>query len=35
MSLNRNIGDIIDCGSVIISGSGNVIIGDTAYKSSI
>lgn len=29
------IGDGIDCGGVIISGSGNVIIGDTAYKSPI
>ena len=29
------IGDGIDCGGVIISGSGNVIIGDTAYKSHI
>ena len=32
MSSNRNIGDGIDCSGVIISGSGNIIIGDTAYK---
>ncbi|MBN3214472.1 S-type pyocin domain-containing protein [Pectobacterium polaris] len=29
------IGDSISCGGVIISGSGNVIIGDTPYKSPV
>ena len=33
MSSNRNIGDGIDCSGVVIYGSGNVIIGDTDYKS--
>lgn len=29
------IGDSIDCGGVVSSGSGNVIIGDTPYKSPV